>query len=150
MKTVQWATVFLMIVGMAGCGGSDSDNPDSSTPAAPSSVTATVDATSGLVTLSWTVSAKTGAAAAADSYRIYMASESGVTKSNYVELANNMYHPDNVTLEFPHDDSINDGLPRYFVVTAVNADGESIESCEVEATPPATPTGTEEVTTCGQ
>lgn len=96
-------------------------------PSAPTGVSAT--AATGQATISWT--AVSGAA----SYNIYMATQVGVTKSNASTLAGGMTHT-NVTSPFVHTSLIN-GTTYYFVVTAVNTAGESIESNQVSATPTA-------------
>jgi hypothetical protein len=68
----------------------------------------------------------------ATSYRVYMAAEAGVKRANYTSLVGNMYHPDLVG-KFDHPPGLNASMKYYLVVTAVNADGESAESCEVGA-----------------
>jgi len=69
----------------------------------------------------------------ATSYNVYMASQTGVTKANYLSLPNGMVHA-NVTSPFVHT-GLTAGLPYYFVVTALNANGESVESAQVSGTP---------------
>jgi len=68
----------------------------------------------------------------ATSYRVYMAGESGVRKSNLQQLVENMYHPD-LGLQFDHPPGLQPGLQYFFVVTAVGPNGESRESCEIVA-----------------
>ncbi len=94
----------------------------------PSNVTAT--AGDGQATLSWD-------AVAGATYNLYMASASGVTKSNYSTLADGMRHV-GVTSPYTHT-GLTNGAPYYYVVTEVNAYGESIESSQVTATPQALP-----------
>jgi hypothetical protein len=96
-----------------------------SAPSAPTGVSVT--AGNGQVTLSWT------AVSGATSYNLYMATQSGVTKSNYTTLAGGMTHT-SVTSPYIHTGLTND-TTYYFVVTAVNSAGESAESTEVLATP---------------
>lgn len=93
-------------------------------PAAPTGITAVQG--NGQATMSWNV-------AAGVTYNLYMASVSGVTKSNYSSLTDGMQHV-GVTSPYTHTGLIN-GKPYYFVVTAVNASGESGESVEVVVTP---------------
>lgn len=92
-------------------------------PSAPTGVSAIGG--SGKVTVSW--AAVSGAA----SYNLYMASQTGVTKLNYAALAEGMKH-EGVTSSYAHTDLTN-GKTYYFVVTAVNALGESADSSEVSA-----------------
>jgi|GEM_PF-2419101 len=129
---------------VAGCsGGGDGSTGDGGSlgngtaTTAPTGVVAT--AGDGQATISWdTVSGAT-------SYNLYMASVSGMTKSNYGFLADGMKH-ESVTSPFTHI-GLTNGKTYYFVVTAVNANGESSESSEVSATPvlsgtaPPAPTG---------
>lgn len=95
-----------------------------------------VSATSGdgQATISW--NAVTGAA----SYNLYRASVSGVTKSNYSSLTGGAKSA-GVTSPFIQT-GLTNGTPYYFVVTAVNANGESIESSQVSVTPQVSPTVT--------
>ena len=96
------------------------------TPSAPTGVSAT--ATIGQATISWAV------VNGATSYNIYMATVAGVTKSNYLSLTDGMKHDAGTTSPYTHTGLI-DGTTYYFVVTAVNSAGESIESAQVSATP---------------
>jgi hypothetical protein len=61
-----------------------------------------------------------------------MASQSGVTRINHTTLPGNMFHP-GLQLSFDHPPGLDAGTVYFFVVTARNARGESIESCEVSA-----------------
>jgi hypothetical protein len=63
----------------------------------------------------------------ATSYNIYYSQTSGVTKATGIKLSN-LISPSMVT-------GLNSGTTYYFIVTAVNADGESVESNQVSATP---------------
>lgn len=94
-------------------------------PSAPAGLTAT--AGNGQVTISW------NAVSGATSYNLYMATQSGVTKSYYATLTGGMTHP-GVTSPYIHT-GLTNGTAYYFVVTAANASGESVESSEVSATP---------------
>jgi len=75
----------------------------------------------------------------ATSYNIYYASSPGVTKTNYSTLPNGEYisgatSPQSVT-------GLVNGIPYYFVVTAINTEVESRESLELTATALGVPTG---------
>ena len=96
-------------------------------PSAPTGVTAT--AGNGQATISWT------AVGGASSYNLYMATQSGVTKSNYAALTGGMKHL-SVTSPYVHT-GLSNGTAYYFIVTAVNVSGESVESAQVSATPAA-------------
>jgi fibronectin type 3 domain-containing protein len=76
-------------------------------------------------TISW------DAVSGATSYNIYRGTASGVTKATGTK-ASGVTSPSVVT-------PLANGTTFYFVVTAVNANGESAESFEVSATPAATP-----------
>lgn len=86
-------------------------------PAAPTGVTATGRAN--LVTISWP--AVTGAT----SYRIYFSTTSGVTPANGTPLLN-------ATSPFDHP-NLATNTTYYYVVTALNASGESAPSAQVSA-----------------
>ena len=102
-------------------------------PAAPQNVAATPG--DGQVTLTW------GAVQGATSYNIYMATQSGVTKANWQSKPGGMKHEGITGTSFTHT-GLQNGTTYYFVVTAVNAAGESAESAEVSATPQASGGGT--------
>ena len=71
--------------------------------------------------------------AGATSYNVYMAAEAGVKRVNYASLTANMFHPGEAAGKFDHPPGLDANMKYYMVVTAVNADGESAESCEVGA-----------------
>ena len=96
-------------------------------PSAPTGVAAAPGNT--LVNISW------NPVAGVTSYNLYMAAVAGVTKSNYTTLAGGMKHV-GVTSAYLHP-GLTNGTTYYFVVTALNANGESVESIEVSATPTA-------------
>lgn len=109
---------------LAACAGSDSNSPTGGIPGAVSQVTAVVDA--GQIQLQWP------AVSGALSYNVYMASESGVTRVNVATLTGNMTH-NGLGTSFDHPAGLDANETYYFVVTAQNAAGESVESCEVTA-----------------
>lgn len=90
-------------------------------PSAPTGVAA--DAGDGQVTISW--NAVTGA----DSYNLYWGTSPGVTKTTGTKITG-------VTSPYTHTGRTN-GVTYYYVVTAENAYGESVESSEVSGTPTA-------------
>lgn len=96
-------------------------------PVAPAGVTAVAGTSQ--ATVSW--SAVTGAT----SYNVYYSPTAGVTKAN---ATNSLTGQSGTTCTVP---SLLNGTPYYFVVTAVSANGESIASDEVSATPLARPSG---------
>jgi len=69
----------------------------------------------------------------ADSYNLYMASVPGVSKDNYSTLADGIQRT-GVTPNYI-ETGLSNGTTYYFVVTAVNVNGESADSLEVSATP---------------
>jgi fibronectin type 3 domain-containing protein len=105
-----------------GC-GDDTTGAGGNTPA-PSGVQAAI--VDGNISLTWDT------VPGATSYRVYMASEPGVRRSNLQQLVNNMYHP-GLTDGFDHPPGLQTDLEYFLVVTAVGPDGESTESCEVRA-----------------
>jgi alpha-tubulin suppressor-like RCC1 family protein len=134
MKNVMIKMTGLLLVcliSLTGCGGGGGDtgggapNTVGTFLAAPAGLVATPG--NGQVTISW--NASTGAT----SYNLYMASVPGVTKSNYTTLADGAKHA-GVTSPFANT-GLTNGKTYYFVATAVDASGESLESSEVSATP---------------
>lgn len=87
---------------------------------APSGIAAV--AGNGSVTLTWT------SVSAATSYNIYMDAQTGVSKSSYGDK----FSSDATSFTTA---SLQNGAKYYFVITAVNATGESGESTEISATP---------------
>lgn len=127
----------LLIVSLTSCGGGGdsgggapldgdgSSNPPRTIPEnAPSAPTTLgLDPGNGQITVSW------NAVSTATSYNLYMASTSGVTKTNYNALQDGTKHSA-VTAPFTQTGLIN-GKTYFFVLTAVNERGESPESAEV-------------------
>lgn len=88
-------------------------------PSAPTNVTAT--AGDKQVTISWS------SISGATSYNIYWSTTSGVTKTNGTKISN-------ATSPYTHS-GLTNGTTYYYIVTAVNSSGESVESAQVSATP---------------
>lgn len=115
---------FLIILPIIACGSDGGSNPNGTPPAAVASVVSTV--TNGDIQVSWP------AVPGAVSYNVYMASQSGVTRTNVTTLPGNMTHI-GLPAIFDHPPGLEADSTYYFVVTAQNAAGESVESCEVTA-----------------
>jgi fibronectin type 3 domain-containing protein len=127
--------VFLLLISaaLAGCSGKGGPDASKSAPAAPTGVTALSG--DGQVTIAWT------AVPGATSYNIYWSNNAGVTTANGTKITG-----------APNPDVINgltNGTSYYYLVTAVNANGESTAtppfsgvggSAELTTAPPA-PTG---------
>ncbi|MEQ1838134.1 MAG: DUF1566 domain-containing protein [Candidatus Nitrotoga sp.] len=136
MKTIKFLLVMLFSITVAACSGSDptptSGGAGGTVPSAPTGVQAV--AGNNQVTISWNL--VNGAA----SYKLYMDTTSGISKTTSLSNPSVMHHA-NVTSPFVHN-TLNNNTTYYFVVTAVNAAGESVESVQVSATPIApTPPG---------
>lgn len=98
----------------------------------PTSVTATP--ANSEITLAWMP------VSGATSYSIYRGTASGVTRGSYLVAS-----PGATSLQYSDSDSLSNGTTYYYVVTAHDTHGESIESAEVHAIPAinslAVPTG---------
>jgi len=118
--------VVSILLFMTGCNPANAGGGGSSTPAAPTGVAAT--AGHAQVTITWP--SVTGAT----SYNLYWSTTNGVTIANGTKIAG-------VTSPYNHT-SLTNGTTYYYVVTAVNASGESAPSSQVSATPVPVPTYT--------
>ena len=122
---------FVLSVLFAGCGGGGGGGeapappPGPSIPAAPYNIQ--VNAISHQATISW------NAASGATSYNIYLATQSGLTKSNYTSKAGGE-RINGATSPYTKIGLAN-GITYYFVLTSVNSAGESIESTEQSVAP---------------
>lgn len=134
----SWRLRFLFLLAVLflhACGRGGHGNQLEAPPAAPAHLTATPF--SGGVSVGWEE------VAGATSYNVYRAISPGVTKANYETL----FGEKNSVAESPFTVSdLVDGTPYFFIVTALNAAGESAESEEISATPtaaglPNAPTG---------
>lgn len=123
-QLVRWLSAIMLSVAMlvfAGCG---SDDPSVKAPAKPAGVAASAGDTQASVT--WT------SALDATSYNIYYAATSGVSISNGTKVTG--------ATSGQAITGLTNGANYYFVVTALSANGESVISDEVSATPlPALP-----------
>lgn len=129
-------SVSLVSCGGGGGGGGDGDDRAGAPPTgggtehggAPSPPTNVVAIPrNGQVEISW--NNVTGAT----SYTLYMASSSGVTRTTYLSLPDGAKHS---AVPNPYTQTgLTNGKTYFFVVAAVNAEGESSESTEVSASP---------------
>ena len=101
-------------------------SPGPVAPPAPAGISASN--TTGQDTISW------AAVGGATSYNLYWSTTNGVTKANGTRITG-------TTSPYTHA-ALSNGTTYYYVVTAVNAEGESTESGQASATPIAAPTGT--------
>src|ERR1039457_6100594 len=119
--------LYSLIFTICSCGGGGAGSSGSSTSVSSTVPTAiTADAGNGSVTLSWKL------VDGASSYNIYQNTVNGVTKTNGQKI-NCSTSPYTVT-------GLSNNTTYYFVITAVTATGESIESPQVTSTPSTTPT----------
>ncbi|MBP6671403.1 MAG: fibronectin type III domain-containing protein [Gemmatimonadales bacterium] len=119
------ATPLAALAALGACGGgSDGPTGGNTPPSAVAGVAATI--ANNTVSLSW------NPVPGAVGYRVYMASTSGVTRTNVTTLPGNMTHTDLPT-QFEHPPGLDANTTYFFIVTAVNSAGESSESCEVSA-----------------
>jgi|GEM_PF-4108323 len=135
----------LFALSLHACGHGGDGQGGASLPSAPTDVAAT--AASKVVTVQWSP------VVGATSYKVYRASTSGVNKSNYGTLPNGDQQPSAASPFL--DINVTNGTTYYYVVTAVNAVGESAESSEVFATPtstnvPSAPIGLKATASAGQ
>jgi fibronectin type 3 domain-containing protein len=131
-RTIRIAMAIGLAATLAACGGGGGGGGGNNPPAAPPAPTG-VSAVAGnaQVTVSWS------AVSGATSYNVYWSTSAGVTKASGTKVAG-------ATNPYVHGGCSN-GTAYHYVVTAVNANGESAESAEVNATPvppaPAAPAG---------
>jgi len=120
---------FYVVTAANGAGESVDSAEVSATPVAPvvpPDAPANVQAVAGNTQISLTWDAVAGAS----SYNIYWSTSNGVTKANGTQIAS-------VTSPYAHTSLMN-GVAYYYVVTAVNGNGESVDSSQASAIPAAT------------
>jgi hypothetical protein len=69
------------------------------------------------------------------SYNVYYSTHSGVTKTSGIKAAANPAYPESHNQISYTVQRLTDNVPYFFVLTSVNANGESAESAEQSATP---------------
>lgn len=121
-RLVAVSLTVLMLV-LTGCSGSGDTTP--TTPEKPTGLSVTSG--SAKATVNWP------AVSGATSYNLYYSTTAGVTATTGTKLANAVA-PKTVS-------GLADGIPYFFVVTAVNGAGESIVSDEISATSMIKPAG---------
>jgi Glycoside hydrolase family 44/Fibronectin type III domain len=123
--------VFMAALFLSGCGGSDNSGGSGGTKGNPPSAPAGLSATAGTgqVALSWTASS------AATSYNVLRGTASG---GSYTQIGT-------ATTTSYTDTGVTNGTTYYYVVTAVNSNGQSGNSNQASATPnvaaPSAPSG---------
>lgn len=103
-----------------GCGGG-------SAPSAPTGLTVTISDNAGELVISWAASAD------AQSYNLYWANSAGVTTETGTQIAG-------AASPYMHT-GLTNGTSYYYVVTAVNGNGESGASAEASGVPQINPVG---------
>jgi len=111
--------LFLIACGGGGGGGSGMNGGGDGIPAAPANVVATLD--DGRNTVSW------DPVSGATSYNLFWSTNAGVTRNNGDRII--------VTNSSQSHTGLVNGTTYFYVVTAVDTTGESVESMEVSATP---------------
>lgn len=129
------AVIALAVTLLAGCGGGGGGGgsgggdpgtqPTNTPPSSPGSLTATPASAS--VTISWS------SVSGATSYNLYWNTTGGVTTTNGTKVAG-------VSSPYTHS-GLTNGTVYYYVLTAVNDNGESTASPQATATPVAPATG---------
>src|SRR5512133_183735 len=132
-RSLQGAAVLVSLLSLCqGCGGGGGGGgtaPSGGTSPAPLAQPQNVQAAPGDASITLTWSAVTGAS----TYNLYLATQGGLTKANYLSLAGGtrLAGRTSPTTVSP----LLNGTTYYFVVTAVGASSESSESAEVHAAP---------------
>jgi hypothetical protein len=119
MHALRAVVVAVLAALSLACGGSGGGGKTASVPSAPTGVFAAGG--DAQVTISW------DAVPSATSYSIYWSTTSGVTTAHGTRIPG-------VTSPYVHT-GLTNGIPCYYIVTALNSDGESAPSLVVSATP---------------
>ncbi len=122
-RRVSIGLILIACLTLAACGGGGG-----SAPAVPTGLTVTIGDNAGELTISWTASAT------ATSYNLYWGNSAGVTTATGTKIAG-------AASPYAHT-ALTNGTRYYYVVTAVNADGESAASAEASGLPQINPVGT--------
>lgn len=122
--TTHFVVLSFFVLFLAGCGTKTTDTTSPLTaPSAPTGLSAA--AGNGQVMISWS------SVSGATSYNIYWSTTTGVTKTSGTKITG-------ATSPYTHT-TLTNGTIYYYIVTAVNSSGESVESAQASATP-AVPT----------
>ena len=119
MRLLRKVLLAVMLIFLLSACGTNDRATIASAPDTPANVA--VSAGDGQIVLIWDSSSR------ATSYNIYYSTTSGATKTNGTKITG-------ATSPFTYV-GLSNGTTYYYVVTAVNSYGESIESSEVSATP---------------
>ncbi len=122
-RSIRFALLAASAAITLACGGSGGGSSAPTVPSAPTGLVATPGTAQ--VTLTWT------AVSGATSYDVYWSTTPGVTKSSGTRIAG-------ATSPYQHA-GLSNGTTYYYVVTALNAAGESADSAQASAAPSLNP-----------